>query len=276
MSNEFAYSVLMSVYSGERPEPFREAIESMLNQTIAPSEFVIVCDGPLTVDLDDVIEDYKSKNPALFHIVRLSENKGLGTALAEGVHCCRCDWIARMDSDDLCLRNRIECQVAVVENDATIGLIGTNAIEFLGSPDQIIARVVLPETDADIRRFYRRRCAFRHPSLLMRKQDVLDAGNYSGKYYLFEDMDLFGRMLANGVHSYNVQHFLTQVRVGDSFFQRRGGFIYIKSMAAVRLMLLRIGVSRPIDFIVSTLGQAIVCLMPNRLREAFYRRFLRD
>lgn len=275
MNEKFSYSVLMSVYRKERADYFEDAIRSMLNQTIAPSEFVIVCDGPLTVELDKVIERYKETHGSLFVIVRLPQNMGLGNALAIGITHCKYEWIARMDSDDLCSPNRIEMQLFALNRNPSLGLIGTNVVEFLGSVDHVVAKVILPETDEEIRRYYRRRCAFRHPSLLFKKDEVLKAGNYSSRYYLFEDMDLFGRMIAGGTITYNVQECLTQVRVSEDFYQRRGGVRYLKAMSSVRMMLLRIGVTKPFDFAISLFGQALVCLMPNKVRSAFYRRFLR-
>lgn len=49
------YSVLMSVYHKEKPEYLKQAMESMLAQTVLPDDFVLVCDGPLTEALDVVI-----------------------------------------------------------------------------------------------------------------------------------------------------------------------------------------------------------------------------
>ena len=52
------YSVLMSVYAKDQPDFLRTAIDSMLCQTVPPAQFVLVCDGPLTPALDEVIESY--------------------------------------------------------------------------------------------------------------------------------------------------------------------------------------------------------------------------
>ena len=54
------YSVLMSVYAKEKPEYLRISLDSMLAQTVRPSEIVLVEDGPLTKDLEDTIEQYHS------------------------------------------------------------------------------------------------------------------------------------------------------------------------------------------------------------------------
>ena len=55
------YSVLMSVYSGEKPEYFKACIESMLRQTFVTDDFVLVCDGPLTDELDEIVSDYECR-----------------------------------------------------------------------------------------------------------------------------------------------------------------------------------------------------------------------
>ena len=68
-----SYSVLMSVYRKEKPEYFKLAIESMLNQTVKSDDFVIVCDGPLTEGLEKVIADYVVAYPGLFNVFRLME-----------------------------------------------------------------------------------------------------------------------------------------------------------------------------------------------------------
>lgn len=73
------YSVLMSVYQKERPEYLRSAIISILNQTLQAEEIILVCDGPLTDELEQVLSDFVSH----LTLVRLEENSGLGKALAE-------------------------------------------------------------------------------------------------------------------------------------------------------------------------------------------------
>ena len=77
------YSVLMSVYFREKAQFLIDSIESMLTQTVVPNEIVIVKDGKLTRELDEVIDQYKSKYDKLFNIVELEINIGLGLALAE-------------------------------------------------------------------------------------------------------------------------------------------------------------------------------------------------
>ena len=85
------YSVLMSVYQKENPVFFRSSIESMMKQRLPFSDFVLVCDGPLGRELEEVIQWAEESLKDRFQCIRLPENKGLGMALAEGITHCKYD-----------------------------------------------------------------------------------------------------------------------------------------------------------------------------------------
>ncbi|MFR2166551.1 MAG: glycosyltransferase [Coprococcus sp.] len=95
------YTVLMSVYIKEKAEYLKLSIQSMLDQTVPPDEFILVKDGPLTTELDAVVDYYNQKYPGLFTIISNETNLGLGPALAKGIVASRNELIARMDSDDV-------------------------------------------------------------------------------------------------------------------------------------------------------------------------------
>ena len=96
-----AYSVLMSVYHKADPGFFDTALASLVNQTVPSDDIVVVCDGPLTPELDEVLERYQSRYPALFNVVRLEQNVGIGAAANAGLAHCKNDLIAKMDADDI-------------------------------------------------------------------------------------------------------------------------------------------------------------------------------
>ena len=107
----------MSVYKAEDPQYLTESIQSIMTQTIRPQEFVLVCDGPLTDDLENVIIEYTRDFPNIMHIIRLKENHGLGVALNEGLRACQNEWIVRMDSDDIAFANRCENQIKFAQDN---------------------------------------------------------------------------------------------------------------------------------------------------------------
>ena len=198
----------------------------------------------------------------------------MGPALKKGIEECKNEFIARMDSDDYSVPTRIEKQFEVFENNPKLGLVGTNVDEFNGTIENVSCSVVLPEQHDEIYKFSKRRCPFRHPSLLYKKNEVLKAGNYR-KFYLCEDYDLYVRMLRSGCVCYNIQEVLVYMRIGEDFYKRRGGWKYMKTILKFKNEQLKIGYFSFFDYLRSTIPHIIVCLLPNTFRDRIYRNLLR-
>lgn len=272
-SGTCSYSVLMSIYIKENPAFLIQSLESMLNQTVFPSEIVMVKDGLLTRELELVLEEYDSKFPGLFNFVSYDINHGLGYALHEGVLACSNEIVARMDTDDVARPDRMEKQLVAIESG--LDMVGSDVIEFVTSPDNPVAITDLPKGIDAIRSYSRRRNPFRHPPMTFRKSKVLEAGNYSSEFLYFEDWDLFNRMLACGCQADNLSEPLVAMRVSDDFYSRRGGSQYLKYAKAFKRAQLERGYFTKRDYICSYLPHAIVCLMPNSIRALIYRVILR-
>lgn len=271
---EKKYSVLMSVYYKENPIWFDKSIISMMDQTIKPSEFVLVEDGPLTDELDKVVEKYENTYPNIFKIIKLPKNVGLGPALKKGVEECSYDFIARMDSDDYCLPERIEKQFEVFESNPDIGMVGTNVSEFIDTIENVVCNVILPETNEEIVDFSKKRNPLRHPSVMFKKSEILSAGNYR-EYYLCEDYDMWLRMIRNGCKCYNIQNIYVYMRIGEDFFKRRGGHKYFKSIKKFKKEQLHNGYFTKVEYLKTIIPHMIVCYMPNSMRDLIYRKLLR-
>lgn len=268
------YSVLMSVYYKEKPEWIRQSIESMLNQTIITNDFIIIKDGKLTNELDDVISEYYEKYPDIFHIIELENNVGLGTALAIGVEECKNELIARMDSDDISIKDRCERQLEKFREQPELDVIGSNIAEFIDDINNVQAYRILPQTDEEIKKFARRRNPFGHPSVMLKKSKVLEAGNYRS-YYLVEDYDMWVRMIENGANCYNFEEILVFMRISEDFYKRRGGIKYLNSILKFKKEQFNNGFYSKKDFIVSSFAHIVMCLMPNKMRDLLYRKVLR-
>lgn len=268
------YSVLMSVYKNDNPKWLTESIECMLNQTIKCDEFIIVEDGPLTNELNEVIDKYLKNYSNLFNIVKIEKNGGLGPALKLGVENCKNEWIARMDADDYSPSDRIKKQFEIILKNKDVGIVGSNAVEFIDKIENVVARVILPETNDEIVKFSKKRCPYRHSGIIYKKSEIISAGNYQ-ECYLCEDYDLYSRMEMNGTKGYNVQEDLLYVRVNPEFYGRRGGIKYLKSILKFKKRLLKSGFYSKKDYLISTGSHVLVCLMPNKLREFIYIKLLR-
>ncbi len=268
------YSVLMSVYYKENPEWLKISIDSMLNQTILPSEFVLVEDGPLTEELDKVIEKYEKKYKNLFKIVKLKTNQGLGPALKIGVENCTNEYIARMDSDDYSIPTRCEKELKKINEGKGLDIVGSSIAEFIDNIKNVQAYRILPETNKEIYKYAQRRNPFGHPSVMLRKSKVLEASNYK-KYYLCEDYDLWLRMIEKGAKCYNFKEILVYMRVSSDFYKRRGGLKYLKSILKFKTEQFKKKRFKLTDYIISSLASIITCLCPNTIREFIYKKILR-
>ena len=107
------FSVLMSLYIKENPQFLRECFESLVAQTRQADEIVLVFDGAVMPELESVVTEFETKLP--LKLVKLSQNRGLGKALNEGLLHCAYDWVFRMDTDDICVPDRFEKQVTFIE-----------------------------------------------------------------------------------------------------------------------------------------------------------------
>lgn len=269
------YTVLMSVYYKEKPEYLSLSIESMLNQTVKPDEFIIVKDGPLTTELDEVINNFVTAYPKMFNIIANETNLGLGPALAKGIENSKNELIARMDSDDYVVSTRCEKQLEKFREDPKLGMVGSYEAEFVDTVDNVISIHRVPSENDEIERFMHRRCSVLHPTVMYKKSAVLKSGNYQS-VLLYEDYDLFARMvLEYHIKSYNIPEPLYYIRTSEDFFKRRGGIKYAKTVLKFKWGQYRKGYMSSMDFCISGLGQAFVCVLPNSLRKSFYMKFLR-
>lgn len=269
-----SYSVLMPVYYKDNTEWLKISIESMLSQTIKPSEFIIIKDGPITSELEEVINYYCELFPKLFVIENFENNVGLGRVLAYGVELCSNEYIARMDADDYSLPDRCERQLEIFEQDNSLDVVGSNVKEFTEEINNIISYVNLPETNDEVIKFAKKRCPIRHPAIMYKRSKVLLAGNYRD-YRHAQDYNLAVNMLIKGYKFYNIQEYLTFMRVNKDFYKRRGGLKQLKLVLRLKKEFLGCGFYSITDYIISALGNAIVCLMPNSLRRIFYKNILR-
>lgn len=267
------YSVLMSVYAKENPVFFRESIESVMHQTYLTDDFVIVCDGPLTEELEEVLAEAENSWTDTIQVHRLPQNVGLGQALNAGLKVCKHEIVARMDSDDICFAERMEQEYALL-TEKKLDIVSASLVEFSDTIQHLGAKRTPPETAQEIRRFARRRNPFNHPTVMYQKKSVEKVGGYQD-FYLFEDYHLWVRMLANGAEGYNIQEPLLYMRTGAGMMQRRGGLRYVKAIWRFRTYLLNSGFSSLADFLITAPVHILVAIMPNGLRNLFYQKVLR-
>lgn len=268
------YSVLMSLYTKEKPEYLKLAIQSMVYQTLKPDEIVIVKDGPITMELKVVLDEYCKEYPGLFVIVEHETNRGLGLALNYGLEHCKNELVARMDTDDIAKPERCEKQVLMFMNNPELAIVGSAVDEFYGTPENITGRRGVPITYEEIYEFAKRRSAFNHPSVMYRKSKVLKFNGYND-LRRNQDVDLFGRMLYGGCKAANFEEALLWFRSDENLYRRRKSWENTKSYINTIKKFWKMGYSGFGDYVMVAGAQTVMFIMPIRVQNWLYRTFLR-
>ena len=274
MSN---FSIITSVYKNDNPEYVRVALDSMLDsQSVKPSEIVLVRDGQVPSELDELLNEYESRYSEVFNIIRLEQNRGLGNALKLGVENAKYELVARMDSDDICLPVRFEKQLQYMENHPEVDIVGGQMTEFIGETSNIVGKRIVPLENDAILEYMKSRCALNHVTVMFRKDAVLKSGNYQD-WFWNEDYYLWVRMWLNGCKFGNLDSVLVNVRSGADQYARRGGMKYFRSEKGIqRYMRDNHLINIRIYFVNVTKRLIVQVLLPNWLRGWVFRTFARD
>lgn len=177
-------SVIMSTC--RTPEIFlQKSIDSILNQTYDNIEFVIVCDGD-----KEEYERMKKIADEKIKVLFNNTNRGLPYSLNLAIKNSTGDYIARMDSDDIAIRDRIEKQVEFLEKNKNIGVCGTEAMLFDAKTGK--KSVYLKSIDEiKIQMLYK--ATLIHPTVMVRKE-VYEKFQYNEKFIYAQDFELWSRV----------------------------------------------------------------------------------
>ncbi len=265
------YSLLMSVYSREKAQFLRESVESIFSQSVLPDEFVLVIDGPVGKELLGEIEDLKKR----FEIkcVSLPENSGLSKALNFGLSNCKNEIVARMDSDDIAKPDRMEKQLALMQKTGA-DIVSAAVLEFKESVSDADKQRIVPESHDEIIKFVRRRTPFNHPAAVYKKSVIENAGGY-GDYEYFEDYELFARALSLGAKGANCREALVFMRSGAGMYERRGGTSYVKKINRFYKQMRALKLCGIKETLLCQMPRVLVALVPTKIRQFVYQKFLR-
>jgi len=197
-------SVIMTSYNAEKT--ISEAIDSILSQTFTDFEFIIVDDGSSDCTTE-IIQNYRDER---IHLVKQGR-RGRVPSLNHAVRLTQGQYIANLDADDIALPERLDRQVAYLENHPEVGLLGAWGIEmneYSGQEKEIL----LPVTNEEIRTALAFYCPFIHSSATIRQYVFENVGLYNEKLTHSEDMDLWVRIATN--HAiFNLPEFLVKKRI---------------------------------------------------------------
>lgn len=269
-------AALITYYRGTDADDMAAALESLAVQTRPAESIVIVRDGPVEAATRDVVKRFLDAHPEADH-VKLTQNRGAGPALVEGMRHVDAEWVARLDSDDVATPGRFERQLAYLEEHPGVDVLGTALREFddevfreTGSLERAARGVrTLPENHPQIVRYARLNSPVNHPSVMMRTAAARRAGGYRD-VHLMEDYDLWARMLATGARFHNLPEPLTWFRTSPAQTGRRTGWDMFAAERTMQRNLVSYGlVSKP-RAILNFLVRSAYRLLPTALLERAY------
>lgn len=267
------FSVSMCVYGKDNPAWFKIAVDSVIHQTVRPTEVVLVVDGPVPAELDKIIKEYESID--FFKVIRFAQNTGHGNARRAGLETCSNNIVALMDSDDICMPDRFEKQIAEFDNDSNLDILGGNISEFIDEPHNIVAQRIVFSSNDEIKQDMKTRCPMNQMTVMFKKDSVQAVGGYID-WYCNEDYYLWLRMRLANMQFKNIPEILVNVRVGKEMYRRRGGIKYFRSEAKLQGFMLKNKIISFPRYAVNVTKRLIVqVLLPNKLRGWIFKRFAR-
>ena len=200
---------------------------SILHQkTTIQYEIVLVCDGPISEELQKIINKIAKLTNSL-RVFRLSSNKGLGYALNYGLSKCKAELVARFDTDDVNHLDKLQKQVEFMDKNSKVSVLFTSLYEFISSKETFIKCEVRKACPSGLINYLMSiKCPIFHPSVIFRRKDVIKTGNYPDQT-LFEDYLLWLKMRKKNFKFASIQEPLVYMRM-DGSYKRRYGRLFQK------------------------------------------------
>lgn len=271
------FSVLMSVYGKDNPTFFKAALESVsIKQTVKPNQIVVVKDGPVPEEIDNIIIDLQGEAGNIeFTVIGKEKNAGLAAALNTGLSYCKYDWVARMDSDDISVPERFQRQISFLSKHPDIEILGGAIAEFESIPGDLESRRYVALTHNDITKMAKTRTPMNHVSVFYLKASVAKAGNYTEDFGKLEDYKLWVDLLVSGAKFANLKDILVYVRVGNGFIKRRSNKREIVDWDMLQEYLLKAKIINNAQALMNKLYIRTFIYIPSWTKKVVYKTLLR-
>ena len=262
----------MAVYKKDDPLLFRDALESIYENTLQPEMFVLVVDGPVDDSIKIVISNYQKKFSHRMKVCWLPTNKGLANALNEGLKLIETQYVARADADDINYLNRFEEQFKFMEQGYDLFGSAIQEVDRIGNPLSIRMPPINHEV---IKLFLKRRNPFNHMTVFFRTDLAKSCGGYP-ELDLREDYGLWARMIQNGARCVNADSILVNATTGEEFYRRRGGIRSVKAEIALQKFLVMLLIKNRFESLLEIVLKSIIFMAPSSIRAFLYKTCLRQ
>lgn len=228
VSNRPLVSVVMPAFN-ERPDMITDAINSILQQTYDNIELHIFDDS--TKDETRTAIDNFASDPRV-NIHRSPERVGFIKSLNLGLEAATGKYIARMDGDDFSHPDRFEKEVAFLEANPDVMVVG-GQMNIMDENGQITSSRSYPTGGLKFFLFSCARNPLAHPTIMMRREVVEKGYRYDESLKMSEDLDFWLRLMNDGYKLANLPDTLINYRVMGNFLEKRSSDVQREVMAQV-------------------------------------------
>lgn len=235
-------AVILSVYKNDKVSYTTLAIDSILNQTYKNIHLYIGIDGPIEENLETCLQNYDADERVTIN--KFTTNRGLAVVLNNLLDICfsaEYEYIARMDADDVSVKDRFEKQIAYLQQHQEVDLVGgaINEIDEHGKDKGKV--VVYPCSVSECRAFFAKRNPVAHPTVMFRRSFFDKAGwHYPTDYIRNEDTRMWHEGYKHGCHIANIPNVVLNFRMTDDMFKkRRNGKEFAKSQLKLRKAIIK-------------------------------------
>ena len=205
-------SIAMAAYN-EKVEYLDAAVRSILTQTYEDFEFIIVLDNPNNIVLKEKLLSYELEDKRI-HVIINETNIGLAMSLNKAMGIAKGDYIARMDADDVAMPERLERQLAFMEEHPEIDILSINKILIDEKGDVLAKGGALPTNCKQIGKVLQYGNIIVHPGVLMRSTSIKKVGGYRD-FPVTQDLDLWLRVIDAGMTIAILDEYLMYYRINS-------------------------------------------------------------
>ena len=256
--------VLLPVSSGDRLKYFKLALNSILTQTYTDFDVVVCIDGVISEDIETYL---KSTGDKRIIIMQNEKNIGLAATLNKAIKSYPADIYFRMDSDDICRKNRFKRTLEEFENDHELLLIGTECVEIDDEGMEIFYKKM--PYQSQIKKWAISRNPFIHPSVAFRKEFFEKVGYYNENFRKSQDYELWARAIVENIKMNNIHEPLIWFRVSNKFWRNRTLRSNVRNELKVSFFL--IGRFKGYIYLPKILFKALLRFMPVWVNKFMYK-----
>lgn len=259
----------MVISANDNKNYLLQALDSICKkQTRLADEYVFVRNGTLATALDEILVDFEKRNYSIVKLIDRPIMGSLSEALNDGLSFCSGDLVARMDPDDIAMSTRFAKQLSVFQKNPMIDICGSWIGEFDNNPEQMVLRQ-LPQENEKIIAYAKWRNPLAHPSVMYRKQSILDVGGYPSVDKA-QDYLLWVMGILKGYELFNIPEPLLLFRSGNAHMDRRG-WSYFKSEFEVLKRMQHMGFLSLRQYILNIILRCILRCQPVFIKRLIYK-----